>query len=55
MLAILTLPLGIKNCKSFYKQPIFNKAITDIIMFAILEILQSQIPDFCLSVHPYDP
>ena len=55
MLAILTLSPVIKNCKSFYNQPIFNRAITDIIVFAILGVLQSQNPDFCLSVHPYDP
>ena len=51
----LFLPLVIKNCKSFYNQPIFNRAITDITVFAILGVLQSQNPDFCLSVHPYDP
>ena len=55
MLAILTLPLVIKNCKSFYNQPIFNRGVRDIIEFAILGVLQSQNPEFCLSVHPYDP
>ena len=55
MLDILALPLVIKNCKSFYNQPIFKRAITDIIVFAIIGVLQSQIPDYCLSVHPHDP
>ena len=55
MLAIINLSLVIENCKSFYNQPIFNRGVTDIIVFAILRVLQSQNPDFWLSVHSYDP
>ena len=55
MLAILTLSLVIEICMSFYNQSIFNRAVTNNIVFAILGVLQSQNPDFCLSVHPHEP
>ena len=37
MLAILSLPLLIVNCKSIYSQPLSNKAFTDITVIAILQ------------------
>ena len=55
MLATLTSPLVIENRKSFYNQPIINRGVTDIIVLAILGVLHSHNPEFCLSVHSCDP